>query len=67
MVVGKNERNMKEVRKQNTEHGIQKINHRLTVLKDKIRTTRANLYQALGSDWNNQEEEILAVGKNERK
>ncbi len=58
---------MKENRKQNTEHRIQNINHRLTILKDKIWTTRVNLYQALGSDWNNQEEEILAVGKNEKK
>jgi multidrug efflux system outer membrane protein len=39
----------------------------LTVLKGQIWTTRVNLYLALGGDWNNQEEEILVVGKNERK
>jgi outer membrane protein TolC len=39
----------------------------LTILKGQIWTTRVNLYLALGGDWNNQEEEILVVGKNERK
>ena len=39
----------------------------LTILKGQIWTTRVNLYLALGGDWNQQEEEILAVGKNERK
>jgi len=39
----------------------------LTILKGQIWTTRVNLYLALGGDWNEQEEEILAVGKNERK
>ena len=39
----------------------------LTILKGQIWTTRVNLYLALGGDWNNQQEEILAVGKNERK
>ena len=38
----------------------------LTILKGQIWTTRVNLYLALGGDWNNQEEEILAVGKNEK-
>jgi NodT family efflux transporter outer membrane factor (OMF) lipoprotein len=39
----------------------------LTILKGRIWTTRVNLYLALGGDWNNQEEEILAVGKNEKR
>lgn len=39
----------------------------LTILKGRIWTTRVNLYLALGGDWNDQEEEILAVGKNEKK
>ena len=39
----------------------------LTILKGQIWTARVNLYLALGGDWNEQEEEILAVGKNERK
>jgi len=39
----------------------------LTILKGRIWTTRVNLYLALGGDWNEQEEEILAVGKNEKK
>jgi len=39
----------------------------LTILKGRIWATRVNLYLALGGDWNEQEEEILAVGKNERK
>jgi len=39
----------------------------LTILKGQIWTTRVNLYLALGGDWNEQEEEILAAGKNERK
>ena len=39
----------------------------LTILKGQIWTTRVNLYLALGGDWNQQEEEILAAGKNERK
>ena len=39
----------------------------LTILKGRIWTTRVNLYLALGGDWNQQEEEILAAGKNERK
>ena len=39
----------------------------LTILKGQIWATRVNLYLALGGDWNEQEEEILAVGKNERK
>ena len=38
----------------------------LTILKGRIWTTRVNLYLALGGDWNKQEEEILAVGKNEK-
>jgi multidrug efflux system outer membrane protein len=38
----------------------------LTILKGQIWTTRVNLYLALGGDWNKQEEEILAVGKNEK-
>jgi len=37
----------------------------LTVLKGQIWTTRVNLYLALGGDWNNQEEEIVAVGNND--
>jgi len=39
----------------------------LTILKGQIWATRVNLYLALGGDWNEQEEEILAVGKNEKK
>ncbi len=39
----------------------------LTILKGQIWTTRVNLYLALGGDWNKQEEEILAVGKNDKK
>jgi len=39
----------------------------LTILKGQIWTTRVNLYLALGGDWNKQEEEILAVGKNEER
>jgi multidrug efflux system outer membrane protein len=39
----------------------------LTILKGQIWTTRANLYLALGGDWDNQQEEILAVGKNEER
>ena len=40
----------------------------LTILKGRIWTTRVNLYLALGGDWDKQEdEEILAVGKNEKK
>jgi len=39
----------------------------LTILKGQIWTTRVNLYLALGGDWNEDEEEILAAGKNERK
>jgi len=39
----------------------------LAILKGQIWTTRVNLYLALGGDWNKQEEEILAVGKNEKK
>ena len=39
----------------------------LTILKGQIWTTRVNLYLALGGDWNKQEEEILAVGKNEKR
>jgi multidrug efflux system outer membrane protein len=39
----------------------------LTIIKGQIWTTRVNLYLALGGDWNKQEEEILAIGKNERK
>jgi len=39
----------------------------LTILKGRIWITRVNLYLALGGDWNQQEEEILAVGKNEKK
>ena len=35
----------------------------LTILKGQIWTTRVTLYLALGGDWNNQEEEILAVEK----
>lgn len=38
----------------------------LTILKGQIWTTRVNLYLALGGDWTKQEEEILAVGKNEK-
>jgi len=38
----------------------------LTILKGRIWITRVNLYLALGGDWNNREEEILAAGKNER-
>ena len=37
----------------------------LAILKGRIWTTRVNLYLALGGDWNEDEEEILAVGKNE--
>lgn len=37
----------------------------LTVLKGQIWTTRVNLYLALGGDWNNQEEEIVAVGNDD--
>ncbi|MEK7994491.1 MAG: efflux transporter outer membrane subunit, partial [Planctomycetota bacterium] len=37
----------------------------LIVLKGQIWTTRVNLYLALGGDWNKQEEEIVAVGKND--
>lgn len=36
----------------------------LTVLKGQVWTTRVNLYLALGGDWNKQEEEIVAAGKN---
>jgi multidrug efflux system outer membrane protein len=39
----------------------------LTVLKGRIWTTRVNLYLALGGDWNHQEEDILAVTKDDRK
>jgi multidrug efflux system outer membrane protein len=39
----------------------------LTILKGQIWTTRVNLCLALGGDWNYQQEEILAVGKNEKK
>ena len=39
----------------------------LTILKGRIWTTRVNLYLALGGDWDNQEEEILAVEKNEKR
>ena len=39
----------------------------LTILKGQIWTTRVNLYLALGGDWDNQKEEILAVGKNEER
>ncbi|HUT46778.1 MAG TPA: efflux transporter outer membrane subunit [Sedimentisphaerales bacterium] len=39
----------------------------LTILKGQIWATRVNLYLALGGDWNEQEEEILAAGKNEKK
>jgi len=38
----------------------------LTVLKGQIWTTRVNLYLALGGDWNEQEEKIVAVRKDER-
>jgi outer membrane protein TolC len=38
----------------------------LTILKGQIWTTRVNLYLALGGDWNDREEEILAVVKNEK-
>jgi multidrug efflux system outer membrane protein len=37
----------------------------LTVLKGQIWATRVNLYLALGGDWNNQEEEIVAVGNDD--
>jgi len=37
----------------------------LIVLKGQIWTTRVNLYLALGGDWNKQEEEIVAAGKND--
>ncbi len=39
----------------------------LTILKGQIWATRVNLYLALGGNWNDREEEILAVEKNERK
>jgi len=39
----------------------------LTILKGRIWTARVNLYLALGGNWNEDEEEILTVGKNERK
>jgi multidrug efflux system outer membrane protein len=39
----------------------------LTILKGQIWTTRVNLYLALGGDWDAQEEEILVVGKDDRK
>ena len=39
----------------------------LTVLKGRIWTTRVNVFLALGGDWNYQEKEILAVGKDDRK
>jgi multidrug efflux system outer membrane protein len=38
----------------------------LTVLKGQIWTTRVNIFLALGGDWNYQEKEILAVGKDDR-
>jgi multidrug efflux system outer membrane protein len=39
----------------------------LTILKGQIWTARVNLYLALGGDWDYQQEEILAVEKNEKK
>jgi NodT family efflux transporter outer membrane factor (OMF) lipoprotein len=39
----------------------------LTILKGQIWTARVNLYLALGGDWDNQQEEILAVEKNEKR
>jgi multidrug efflux system outer membrane protein len=38
----------------------------LTILKGQIWTARVNLYLALGGDWDYQQEEILAVEKNEK-
>jgi multidrug efflux system outer membrane protein len=39
----------------------------LTILKGQIWIARVNLYLALGGDWDYQQEEILAVEKNEKK
>jgi multidrug efflux system outer membrane protein len=39
----------------------------LTVLKGQIWTSRVNLYLALGGDWNQQENEIMVVGKDDKK
>lgn len=38
----------------------------LAILKGQVWNSRVNLYLALGGDWNNQKEEILAVEKNEK-
>jgi NodT family efflux transporter outer membrane factor (OMF) lipoprotein len=39
----------------------------LTILKGQIWTSRVNLYLALGGDWNIEEQNIVAEGKDDRK
>ena len=39
----------------------------LNILKGQIWMSRVNLYLALGGDWNQQENEIMVVGKDDRR
>jgi len=48
-----------------TERRSRMAEEELTILKGQIWASRVNLYLALGGDWNEKEDEIVAVGKDD--